>query len=135
VAGSGDVRQPWRNMARRRPAGDPPILPGVEVTRGGRVEPFLHAHPTLSSAAVPWSGIAVEDHSIPACAIPRHTHVENFLHVVLRGSVHCEVLTRGKMLQFGAHPGTTFILPRGTVDEIRWGGQRTGSSRQFIQAY
>jgi AraC family transcriptional regulator len=121
VARNGDVR-PWRETARRRPGGDPLILPRVEVVREGRVEPFLHAHPTLSSTAVPWSGIAVEDYSTPACAIPRHTHIENFLHVVLRGSVNYQVLTHGKMLQFGANPGTTFILPRGTVDEIRWGG-------------
>ena len=30
--------------------------------------------------------------------------------------------TRGKTLQFGANPGTTFILPRGTIDELRWAG-------------
>jgi AraC family transcriptional regulator len=59
---------------------------------------------------------------MPACVIPRHEHIENFLHVVLHGSVKYEVLTRGKALQFGANPGTTFILPRGTVDELRWSG-------------
>jgi AraC family transcriptional regulator len=98
------------------------ILPGVEVVREGRVEPFLDAHPTLSSAAVRWSSVVVEDYSIPACVIPRHEHIENFLHVVLRGSVKYEVLTRGKRLRFNAGPGTTFILPRGTVDELRWRG-------------
>jgi len=40
----------------------------------------------------------------------------------LQGSVKYEVLTRGKTLQFDANPGTTFILPRGTIDEVRWGG-------------
>ena len=69
-----------------------------------------------------WAGLAVEGYSIPACVIPRHGHVENFLHVVLCGSVKYEVLTRGKTLQFWATPGTTFILPRGRVDEIRWEG-------------
>lgn len=54
--------------------------------------------------------------------IPRHEHVENFLHVLLRGTVRYEVLTGGKVLQLDAHPGTTFILPRGTVDELRWAG-------------
>ena len=29
-----------------------------------------------------WAGLAVEDYSIPACVIPRHEHVESFLHVV-----------------------------------------------------
>jgi hypothetical protein len=54
--------------------------------------------------------------------MPRYEHVENFLHVVLRGSVKYEVLTRGKTLQFAGNPGTTFILPWGTIDELRWGG-------------
>ena len=102
--------------------GDPVILHGVEVIRDGRVEPFLHAHPTLSSSSVRWRGLALEDYSIPSCVIPRHEHVENFLHVVLRGSVKYEVLTRGKALEFRASPGTTFILPRGTIDELRWKG-------------
>jgi AraC family transcriptional regulator len=41
---------------------------------------------------------------------------------VLRGSVKYEVVTCGRTLQFSAHPGTTFILPKGTIDEVRWGG-------------
>jgi AraC family transcriptional regulator len=71
---------------------------------------------------VRWKGVAVEDYSIPACVIPRHEHVDNFLHVVLSGSVKYEVLTRGKVLDFHASPGTTFILPQGTIDELRWKG-------------
>jgi AraC family transcriptional regulator len=99
-----------------------PSLSGVKVVRDGRVEPLLHAHPTLSSSSVRWSGLAVEDYSVPACVLPRHEHLENFVHVVLRGSVKYEVLTRGKVLEFRAGPGTTFILPQGTVDELRWKG-------------
>jgi AraC family transcriptional regulator len=99
-----------------------PILSGVKVVREGRVEPFLHSHPTLSSSSVRWAGLAVEDYSTPACVIPRHEHLENFLHVVLRGSVRYEVLTRGRVLDFHAAPGTTFILPQGTIDELRWKG-------------
>jgi AraC family transcriptional regulator len=98
------------------------VLSGIEVRRGGRVEPLLHTHPTLSSTPAQWSGVALEEHSVPACVTPRHEHVENFLHVVLEGSVKYEVLTRGKTLQFSANPGTSFILPRGTVDELRWSG-------------
>jgi AraC family transcriptional regulator len=108
--------------ARRRLTGHPPILPGIEVMREGRAEPFLHTKPALSSAAVRWSGLALEDYLVPALVIPRHEHVENFVHVVLRGSVKYEVSTRGKTLRFGASPGTTFILPRGTVDELTWKG-------------
>jgi AraC family transcriptional regulator len=99
-----------------------PILSGVEVVREGCVESFLHINPTLSSSSVRWAGLAVEDYSIPACIIPRHEHIENFLHVVLHGSVKYEVLTRGKTLDFRASPGTTFILPQGTIDEVRWKG-------------
>jgi AraC family transcriptional regulator len=98
------------------------VLPCVEVMREGRVEPFLHARPSLTSAGVGWTGLAVEDYSIQACVIPRHEHIENFVHVVLRGSVKYEVLTRGKTFQFCATPGTTFILPQGTIDELRWKG-------------
>ena len=116
------IRRPSRTAAPHHPAGGSVILSGVEVIRGGRVQPFLHARPTLSSARVSWSGLAVEDYSVPACVIATHTHVENFLHVVLRGSVKYEVVTRGRTLQFSAHPGTTFILPKGTIDEVRWGG-------------
>jgi AraC family transcriptional regulator len=101
---------------------DSPILTGVEVMRRGRIEPFLHAHPALSSASVGWAGVAVEDYSVPACVVHRHEHVENFIHLVLRGSVTYEVLTRGKVLGFQASPGTIFILPQGTIDEVRWKG-------------
>jgi AraC family transcriptional regulator len=96
-----------------------PILSGVEVIREGRVEPFLHVHPTLSSSSVRWAGLVLEDYSVHACVIPRHEHLENFLHVVLRGSVKYEVLTRGRVLDFRAAAGTSFILPQGTVDELR----------------
>jgi AraC family transcriptional regulator len=111
-----------RNAARHARASGLVVLAGVEVVRHGRVEPLLHPGQMLSSATGHWSGIAVEEHSTPPCVISQHTHIENFLHVVLRGSVKCEVRTRGKSLRFFAHPGTTFILPRGTVDEVRWDG-------------
>ena len=122
VAHDAAARYPAHSRAAETLAGRSLILPGVEVMREGRVEPFLHAHPTLSSTDVRWSGFVLEDYSVPACVIPQHEHVEHFVHVVLRGAVKYEVRTRGKTLQFGAKPGTTFILPRGTVDELRWEG-------------
>jgi AraC family transcriptional regulator len=64
----------------------------------------------------------VEDYRVPACVIPVHEHIQHFVHVVLRGTVRYEVLTGGKCRRFIAQPGTTFVLPRGTVDEIRWAG-------------
>jgi AraC family transcriptional regulator len=121
------MRLIWANIGCFLPiiVGNGPrcVLHGVEVVREGRVEPFLHTHPMLSSAAADWAGLALEEYSVPSCVIPRHEHVEHFVHVVLGGSVKYEVLTRGKTLQFTANPGTTFVLPRGTIDEIRWMGQ------------
>ena len=108
--------------ASRRPGLDPPVLPGVEVIRKGRVEPFLEARPALTSAAIRWGGLAVEDFRIPACVIPRHEHLHPFIHVVLDREVQYEVMTAGKCLRFCAQPGTTFVLPQGTVDELRWMG-------------
>ena len=108
--------------ALHRPAGGSLVLPAVEVRRDGRFEPFLDAHPTLSSAGAKWSGLALEDYSVPALVIPTHEHVENFVHVVLRGSVKYRVRTRGKTSEYQANPGTTFILPQGTVDEVTWRG-------------
>ena len=105
-----------------RKLGDSPTLPRVEVRRQGRLEPFLDAHPSLSSADVRWSGLALEDYSVPALVIPKHEHVEHFVHIVLRGSVKYQVSTRGKTLEFQAKPGTTFILPQGTIDEVIWSG-------------
>ena len=122
VPNDADARRKTHDDAQERLTGRPPALPGVEVMREGRAEPFLCAQPTLSSAATRWSGLALEDYLVPALVIPRHEHVENFVHVVLRGSVKYEVSTRGKTLQFAASPGTTFILPRGTVDELTWRG-------------
>jgi len=98
------------------------ILHGVKVIRAGHVEPFLQVRPRISSDRVQWSGVALEDYTVPACLIPRHEHREHFLHVVLRGSVKYEVSTQGRTFSFDARPGTTFILPRGTVDELRWAG-------------
>src|SRR5262245_57465822 len=108
-------------MTPRDPA-DRPVVPGIEVVRAGRVEPFLHAHPALSSAAIQWGGLAVEDYHVPACVIAQHEHLHDFLHVVVSGTVRYEVLTAGKCRRYTAEPGTTFVLPRGTVDELRWSG-------------
>jgi hypothetical protein len=54
------------NIARQWPAEGRLVFPGIAVKREGRIEPFLHVHPTLSSDAVCWTGVAVEDYSIPA---------------------------------------------------------------------
>jgi AraC family transcriptional regulator len=96
--------------------------PGIEVRREGRVEPLLRAQPKLSSSAARWSGVVLEEYAVPACVLPRHEHLHDFIHVVLEGSVPYEVVTRGKRLRFAASRGTTFLLPRGTIDELRWRG-------------
>jgi len=98
------------------------VLPGVDVVREGRAEPFLDSPPTLSSATVQWGGIALENYTTPAVFIPRHEHPEHFLHLVLRGTVKYEVSTKGRNQRFTSRPGTIFLLPRGTVDEVNWTG-------------
>lgn len=98
------------------------VVPAVSVVREGRIEPFLDCCPTKSSAPVHWGGIALEKYTVPAVFIPRHEHPENFLHVVLNGGVKYEVNTRGRNLRFTSRPGTIFLLPRGTVDEVNWTG-------------
>ena len=69
-----------------------------------------------------WGGIALENYTTPAVFISRHEHPEHFLHVVSRGTVKYEVNTRGRNLRFTSRPGTIFLLPRGTVDEVNWAG-------------
>jgi AraC family transcriptional regulator len=98
------------------------FLPGVDVIREGRAEPFLDTAPTLSSATAKWGGIALQNYRTSAVFIPRHEHPEHFLHVVLRGAVKYEVLTRGQNFRFTSRPGTIFLLPRGTLDEVNWAG-------------
>jgi AraC family transcriptional regulator len=98
------------------------IIPGVDVVRDGRAEPFLATHPTLSSTLVQWRGITLENYSVPATLISRHEHPQPFLHLVLRGNVEYQIRTKGRDLRFTSHPGTLFVLPRGTVDEINWRG-------------
>ena len=80
------------------------------------------AVPIKSSPPAHWGGVALEKYTVPAVFIPRHEHPENFLHVVLSGAVRYEVSTRGRSLRFTSHPGTVFLLPRGTIDEVNWEG-------------
>jgi len=71
---------------------------------------------------VQWGGIALERYAVPALFIPRHEHTNAFLHLVLRESVKYEVNTRSRVLRLISRPGTIFLLPRGTVDEVNWAG-------------
>src|SRR6185312_2632684 len=96
------------------------IVPAIDVVREGRPEPFLDRRPTRSTAQ--WGGIALENYTVPAVFMPRHEHPEDFLHVVLSGAVKYEVCTKGRTFRFTSRPGTMFLLPRGTVDEVNWAG-------------
>ena len=98
------------------------IVSGVDIVREGRAEPFLNSRPTLSSTSAHWGGITLENYNVPAVFIPRHEHPEHFLHLVLSGAVKYEVTTHGRTLRFTSRPGTTFLLPHGTVDEVNWRG-------------
>jgi AraC family transcriptional regulator len=117
-----DVSEPAETARARSPAVGRLIVPGVDVVREGRAEPFLDSRSTRLSAPVVWGGIALENYTVPAVFIPRHEHPEHFLHVVLSGAVKYEVRTRGQNLRFTSRPGTIFLLPRGTVDEVNWAG-------------
>ena len=103
-------------------AAERPLAPPIQLLRGGRRTRFLNAAPRLSSTPARWRRIVVEEYAVPACLIERHEHPDAFVHIVLSGSVKYEVNTAGRSKRFDANPGTTFILPRGTVDEIRWEG-------------
>lgn len=104
----------------------PPVhrfsVPCIDVVREGRSEPFLSTEPTLSSSPAQWGGIALETYAVPALFIPRHQHTDTFLHLVLNGSVKYEVSTKGRNMRFTSRPGTIFLLPQGTVDEVNWAG-------------
>jgi AraC family transcriptional regulator len=115
-----DVSEAAEDARGRSPTVSRIIVPGVDVVREGRAEPFLG--PTPSGSSVHWGGIALENYKVPAVFIPRHEHPQHFLHVVLSGTVKYEVNTRGRQLRFTSRPGTIFLLPRGTVDEVNWTG-------------
>jgi AraC family transcriptional regulator len=92
---------------------------GIEVVRKGRLEPFA-ATTARRSSGDRWAGLVLEEHATPACVIPQHEHREHFLHVVIEGDAEYEVKTGGTTQRFHGRPGTLFVLPRGTVDELRW---------------
>src|SRR6266481_1198756 len=117
-----DVSQSAKGTRARSPTASRLIVPGIDVVREGRAEPFLNTRPTQSSAPVQWGGIALENYTVPAVLIARHQHPEHFVHLVLRGTVKYEVNTGGRNLRFTSRPGTIFLLPRGTVDEVNWVG-------------
>ena len=99
------------------------VVPSVNLVRRGCIEPFLDVRPTLSSSDAQWSGIALESYETPAVSIHDHEHPEHFLHMVVSGTSTYEVKTRGRSLRFTASPGTMFLLPRGTIDEVHWRGK------------
>ena len=99
-----------------------PRVSHVDVVREGRPEPFLEAAPTLSSNPLGWRGVALQNYTVPAVLIDRHEHPEPFLHLVVSGNVKYQVDTNGRTLRFTSRPGTIFLLPRGTVDEVNWQG-------------
>ena len=104
------------------PMADRITLPGVNVVREGRAEPFLGSHPAGSGSAGHWAGIALERYKVPAVFVPRHEHPEHFLSLILSGTVKYEVNTKGQNLRFTSRPGTIFLVPRGTVDQDSWAG-------------
>jgi AraC-like ligand binding domain len=117
-----DAPPQFATQAAKSGACSEAVPSGIEVRRDGQNVPYLHFHPAISSADMRWSGIALEQYSTPACLIPRHEHLDHFVHVVRSGSCKYQVNTGGKTRKFVANPGTIFVLPRGTVDELIWNG-------------
>lgn len=113
---------PRKTSPIQPPAKEHLIVSCVNVIRNGYEVPFLDGEHTVSSSSVRWDGITLENYAVPPVLISRHQHPEHFLHMVLRGTVNCEVRTGGRDRQFRAHPGSIFLLPRGTIDETRWLG-------------
>jgi len=97
-------------------------LPGVNVVRQGRTEPFLGCHPGGIKVRSALGRIALEKYKVPAVFVPRHEHPEHFLSLILSGTVKYEVNTKGQNLRFTSRPGTIFLVPRGTVDQDSWAG-------------
>jgi AraC family transcriptional regulator len=111
------------DLSRLAPPGPSLSLPGVQVIRSGRATPFLDVRPAFTSAGVRWPNVVLEDYVAPACVISRHEHPKVFVHVVLSGSVGYQVTTGNRTRRFSAVPGTTFVLPQGTIDEVIWDGE------------
>jgi AraC family transcriptional regulator len=95
---------------------------GLQVIRRGRRTSFLDVRPAWSSVTVRWKSVTLEDYVVPSCVISRHQHPEPFVHLVVSGSVNYQVTTGDSTRRFLAVPGTTFILPQGTTDEVTWEG-------------
>lgn len=117
-----NVLEPAASTRIQSPTDTSLILPCVGLVRRGSVEPYVNAPPVLSSAHAQWSGIALERHSTAAISIHRHVHPELFLHMVVRGTAKYEVNSRGRSFRFASRPGTIFLLPQGTEDEVHWLG-------------
>jgi len=111
------------DLSRLAPSVPSLSLPSVQVIRRGRTTPFLDVCPAFTSADVRWPNVVLEDYVVPACVISRHEHPEVFVHVVLSGSVGYQVTTGNRTRRFSAVPGTTFVLPQGTIDEVIWEGR------------
>lgn len=94
----------------------------VGLVRQGCIEPFLDTPPALSSARAQWNGIVLERYATPPVSIHRHEHPELFLHMVVSGTAKYEVNTKGRTFRYSSRPGTIFLLPQGTEDEVHWGG-------------
>ena len=118
-----DSRATGPDLSRLTPSVPAVSPPSVQVIRRGRATPFLDVPPDFSSADVRWRNVVLEDYVVPACVISRHEHPKVFVHVILSGSVGYQVTTGNRTRRFSAVPGTTFVLPAGTIDEVIWEGE------------
>lgn len=92
----------------------------VEVVRRGHAVRPLPMLPTISSRQVGWDGIALESFdNIPAYAVPQHEHPTNYLNLIRSGRSMCQWTANGHAGSTEEGPGTTYILPAGTRDQLR----------------
>ena len=76
--------------------------------------------PVVSSRKVGWAGIALESfNNIPAYAVPPHEHPTNYLNLIRTGQSMCRWTADGRTGSTEEGPGTTYILPAGTRDQLR----------------
>lgn len=92
----------------------------IEVVRQGHAVRPLPMLPIVSSRQVGWDGVVLESfNNIPAYAVPMHEHPTNYLNLVRSGRTMCQWTADGRTGSTEEGPGTTYIIPAGTRDQLR----------------
>lgn len=96
-----------------------PAAKAVEVLRHGHAVRPLPMLPTVSSRHVGWDGVVVESFdNVPAYAVPQHEHPIDYLNLIRSGRSMCQWTADGHTGSTEEGPGTVYILPAGTRDQL-----------------